>query len=140
MAGAVAPSLGRCNLHEIAEYYRLKDAERPSQTAHDTARKAEEAAANIRIGVNCCFQVAKLLLNQKRKLPDFVGKAHRRLALGEANIGGGSRTQDLARSAKLVRPFRTTDSLAQGLASAYLGAGSYAGVSALVRNFLNRSS
>jgi DNA helicase-2/ATP-dependent DNA helicase PcrA len=125
-------------LHEIAEYHRLKDAEHPSQTARETARKAEEAAASIRAGANCRFQVAKLLLNQRESFPPLSGRPTDDWLSARRILEGVPALKDLARSAKLVRLFRTTDSLAQGLASAWLGAGSYDGATALVRNLLQR--
>lgn len=132
------PSSVAATLHEIAEYYRLKNAEKPSQTAFETARKAADAASKLLADQNFRFQVAKLLLNQRESFAPLSGNATADWLSARRILEGIPALNDLTRGAKLVRLFRATDSLAQGLASAWLGSGSYAGASLLVRNILQR--
>lgn len=125
-------------LRLVAHYYRIKNAETPSNAARDNARKFVEAAAAIDGGKVPKIKAGKELTALAGNGFEFVGdpvddwrKARRVLQEIKA-------LNELFREARMVRMFRATDALGSGLSELWLSHGNYAGASDLVKRILDR--
>lgn len=125
-------------LRLIAIYYKLKNAEDPSKTAADNARKYDEAANKIENSEKPRIKAAQALVTAHAAGIKLIGepvadwKAARRLLQDVPALN------ELFREVRLVRLFRATDSLASGLGELWLSTGSYEGSSELVRRILEQ--
>lgn len=125
-------------LRLIAHYYRIKNAQAPSNAAPENARKFDEAAEAIGGGKAPKIKAGKELAAVAGNGFEFAGdpvddwrKARRVLQeIGALN--------ELFREARLVRMFRATDALGTGLSELWLSQGDYAGASDLVKRILDR--
>jgi DNA helicase II / ATP-dependent DNA helicase PcrA len=125
-------------LRVIAGYYRLKNAEEPTNAAAENARKYEEAAIKCARGEQPRINAAKALVIAHATGVALVGdpvtdwKAARRVLQAIPALN------ELFREVRLVRLFRATDALASGLGERWLGSSSYASASELVRRILEQ--
>jgi DNA helicase II / ATP-dependent DNA helicase PcrA len=135
--GPAEQNLAR-TLRLIAGFYKLKNAEEPTNRAADHARKYDEAAAKVAKGEEPRIKAAKGLVAAHAAGIKLIGepvadwKAARRL------FQDISALNELFREVRLVRLFRATDALASGLGERWLGSSSYAGASDLVRRILEQ--
>lgn len=135
--GPVEETLAR-TLRLISGYYKLKNAEDPTKSAADNARKYDEAAAKVTKGEEPRIKAAKALVAAHGAGIDLIGdpvadwKAARRL------LQDISALNELFREVRLVRLFRATDALASGLGDRWLASSSYEGASDLVKRILEQ--
>jgi len=135
--GPARESLAR-TLWLIAAFYKLKNAEEPTKTAAEHARRYGEAAARVANGEEPRIKAAKALVAAHASGIGLVGepvadwKAARRLLQDILALN------ELFREVRLVRLFRATDALASGLGRRWLASSSYAGASDLVRRTLEQ--
>jgi DNA helicase-2/ATP-dependent DNA helicase PcrA len=133
--GAVA-GLAR-TLHAIADFYLIKNAERPSASAVGAARKFEDSAAAVLSGKEPRTKTANGIRERFACLVcegDPVSDWRRaRDLLNE--VGG---VEDVVREVRLVRMFRATDAIGMGLGTLWLELGSYEGAADLIRRILDR--
>lgn len=121
----------------IADFYLIKNAEHPSKAASEAARKFEESAEAIAKGKEPRTKSAKEIKQRFGKLvcdgdPVLDWRRSRDL-LGEA---GG--VADIVREVRLVRMFRATDAIGEGLGTLWLEVGAYKGAADLIRRILDR--
>lgn len=122
----------------IAAYYKMKNAEEPTNVATESARKYEEAAGKVMLGEQPRIKAAKALVTARGNDFGLIGdpvadwKAARNILQDIPALG------ELVREVRLVRLFRATDALASGLAERWLASSSYAGASDLVRRILEQ--
>lgn len=135
--GPASESLTR-TLRRIADYYRLKNAEKPTNVAAENARKYAEAADRVARGEAPRTDAAKALVAAHAAGIALTGdpvsdwKAARRV-LQEIKA-----LKELFGEVRLVRLFRATDALASGLSGHWLALDSYAGASDLVKRILEQ--
>lgn len=135
--GPAEQNLAR-TLRLIAGFYKLKNAEEPTNRAADHARKYDEAAAKVAKGEEPRIKAAKGLVAAHAAGIKLIGepvadwKAARRL------FQDISALNELFREVRLVRLFQATDALASGLGERWLASSSYAGASDLVRRILEQ--
>jgi DNA helicase II / ATP-dependent DNA helicase PcrA len=122
----------------IATFYKLKDAEDPSNSAAENARKFDQAAQKVAEKDTPRIKAAKELIAACEAGVKQVGdpvvdwRVARRLL---QDIGA---LNELFRHVRLVRLFRATDALASGLAELWLSSGTYAGATKLVKSILEQ--
>ena len=130
-----AESLAR-TLRLIAGFYKLKNAEEPTNTAAEHARKYDEAAAKVVKGEEPRIKAAKALGAAHSAGVKLIGdpvadwRAARRLLQDIPALN------ELFREVRLVRLFRATDALASGLGDRWLASSSYVSASDLVKRIL----
>ncbi len=135
--GPAEQSLAR-TLRVIAGFYKLKNAEEPTQTAADLARKYDQATAKVANGEEPRIKAAKALVAAHAAGIELLGepvadwKAARRLLQDIPAL------KELFREVRLVRLFRATDALASGLGERWLASSNYAGAGDLVRRILEQ--
>ena len=135
--GPAEDSLTR-TLRLIAGFFKLKNAEEPTNAAAEQARKYDEAAAKAAKGEEPRIKAAKALVAAHAAGMGLTGepvgdwKSARRLL---QNIPA---LNELFREVRLVRLLRATDALASGLGDRWLASSSYAGASDLVRRILEQ--
>ena len=118
--GPIEQTLAR-TLRVIAGYYKLKNAEDPTNVAAENARKYDEAAIKVAKGEQPRINAAKSLVTAHGAGVALVGdpvadwKAARRVLQDIAALN------ELFREVRLVRLFRATDALASGLGERWLG-------------------
>jgi DNA helicase-2/ATP-dependent DNA helicase PcrA len=125
-------------LRLIAHYYRIKNAESPSNAAVENARKFDEAAAAVSNGKAPKIKAAKDLIALAAGGFNFAGDPvddwrHARRVL--QTVGA---LNELFREARMVRLFRATDVLGSGLSELWLKTGHYGGAADLVKRILDR--
>jgi DNA helicase II / ATP-dependent DNA helicase PcrA len=125
-------------LRSIADFYRLKNAEKPTKSAATSARQYDDTALSISRGDPPRLKAGKALIAAHEAGIVQVGDpvadwlAARRL-LHEIDA-----LHELYREVRLVRLFRATDALASSLAERWLGKGTYAGASEIVKRILDQ--
>jgi DNA helicase II / ATP-dependent DNA helicase PcrA len=132
-----AQSLAR-TLRLIASFYKLKNAEEPTNTAAEHARKHDEAAAKVAKGEEPRIKAARGLVAAHAAGIKLIGEPVADWRAARRLIQCISALNELFREVRLVRLFRATDALASGLGERWLASGSYAGVSDLVRRILEQ--
>lgn len=135
--GPAEQSLTR-TLRLISTYFKLKNAEEPTNTAAEHARKYEEAAEKVARGDAPRIKAARELVAAHAAGIDLIGdpvadwKAARRILQDVPALA------ELFREVRLVRLFRQTDALAAGLGGRWLTYSNYGGVSDLVKRILEQ--
>lgn len=135
--GPAEETLAR-TLRVIAGYYKLKNAEEPTNAAAEHARKYDEAAAKVATGEGPRINAAKALVAVYKAGIDLVGEPVADWKAARWVLHDIPALNELFREARLVRLFRATDSLASGLAERWLALSSYAGASELVKRTLEQ--
>ncbi len=125
-------------LRLISAYYKLKNAEEPTKTAADHARKYEEAAAKVEKGDAPRINAAKELVAAHATTIELTGDPVADWKVARRVLQDIPALAELFREVRLVRLFRATDALASGLGERWLATGSYAGVSELVKHILEQ--
>jgi DNA helicase II / ATP-dependent DNA helicase PcrA len=132
-----AESLAR-TLRLIAGFYKLRNAEDPTNAAAENARKYDEAATKVAKGEEPRIKAAKSLVATHRAGLKVIGdpvadwKAARRVLQDIPALN------ELFREVRLIRLFRATDALASVLGGRWLASSSYAGASDLVKRMLEQ--
>lgn len=135
--GPAEETLAR-TLRVIAGYYKLKNAEEPTNAAAEHARKYDEAAAKVATGEGPRINAAKALVAVYKAGIDLVGEPVADWKAARWVLHDISALNELFREARLVRLFRATDALASGLGERWLALSSYAGASELVKRILEQ--
>lgn len=135
--GPAEETLAR-TLRVIAGYYKLKNAEEPTNAAAEHARKYDEAAAKVATGEGPRINAAKALVAVYKAGIDLVGEPVVDWKAARWVLHDIPALNELFREARLVRLFRATDSLASGLGERWLALSSYAGASELVKRTLEQ--
>lgn len=135
--GPAEETLAR-TLRVIAGYYKLKNAEKPTNAAAEHARKYDEAAAKVATGEGPRINAAKALVAVYKAGIDLVGEPVADWKAARWVLHDIPALNELFREARLVRLFRATDSLASGLGERWLALSSYAGASELVKRTLEQ--
>ncbi len=122
----------------IAHYYRMKNAESPSISAAENARKFSDASIEVTKNSVPKVKGAKDLLARFEKGLDFNGDPvddwrHARNVLWEIKS-----LNEVFRDARMVRMFRATDALGAALEYLWLASSRYARASEVVRKVLDR--
>lgn len=134
--GPAEETLAR-TLRVIAGYYKLKNAEEPTNAAAEHARKYDEAAAKVATGEER-INAAKALVAVYKAGIDLVGEPVADWKAARWVLHDIPALNELFREARLVRLFRATDALASGLGERWLALSSYAGASELVKRILEQ--
>ncbi|EML7988256.1 ATP-dependent helicase [Pseudomonas aeruginosa] len=135
--GPAEETLAR-TLRVIAGYYKLKNAEEPTNAAAEHARKYDEAAAKVATGEGPRINAAKALVAVYKAGIDLVGEPVADWKAARWVLHDIPALNELFREARLVRLFRATDALASGLGERWLALSSYAGASELVKRILEQ--
>ncbi|MEW6597630.1 MAG: ATP-dependent helicase [Pseudomonadota bacterium] len=130
-------SLAR-TLRLISSYYKLKNAEDPTITAAELARKYEAAADKVAKGEAPRIKAAKELVAAHAAGIELTGEPVADWKAARRVLQDNSALSELFREVRLVRLFRATDALAAGLGERWLALSSYAGVSDLVKRILEQ--
>lgn len=130
-------SLAR-TLRLVSSYYKLKNAEEPTNTAAGLARKYEEAADKVAKGEAPRIKAAKELVSAHAAGIGLTGEPVADWKTARRFLQDTSALAELFREVRLVRLFRATDALAAGLGERWLASSSYAGVSDLVKRILEQ--
>lgn len=125
-------------LRVIAAYYRLKAATDGTQTAKDLARKYSEALSAVQAA-------RKIKTKAAREIADAVASGIELVGDPVADWRAALRTMakiapltEIQRQVRLVRLFRATDALGQGLADSWVANGAYVGATILVKKVLDQ--
>lgn len=135
--GPAEETLAR-TLRVIAGYYKLKNAEEPTNAAAEHARKYDEAAAKVATGEGPRINAAKALVAVYKAGIDLVGEPVADWKAARWVLHDIPALNELFREVRLVRLFRATDALASGLGERWLALSSYAGASELVKRILEQ--
>jgi DNA helicase-2/ATP-dependent DNA helicase PcrA len=125
-------------LRLISGFYKLKNAEEPTNSAVENARKYNEAAAKVANGEEPRIKAAKALVGAHVTSIKLVGDAVADWKAARRLLQDIPALKELFREVRLVRLFRATDALASGLSGRWLASSSYAGASDLVRRILEQ--
>lgn len=122
----------------IADFYRMKNAEKPTQSAAKSARQYDEGAVTVLRGETPRPKAMKALLAAHGPGHTQVGDPVADWLTARRLLRDIDALSELYREVRLVRLFRATDALATGLAEKWLAAGSYAGASGIVKRILDQ--
>lgn len=124
-------------LSEVAQFFRMKNAEFPSLASARTAEQCTSAAAAIREGRRTRLGMAKHVVEAMGTL-EFRGDPVADWLLARGALEGPGGLKDVLGAARMVRMFRAADALSVCLTDLWLGKGSYAGAAAGIRRTLDR--
>lgn len=122
----------------IAHFYRIKNAENPSKSAAESARKFDEAAEAVAEGRKPKIKAGKELLALAADGFVFTGNPVDDWRRARGVLQTIKALGELFREARMVRLFRATDALGAGLSEAWLDGGNYARAADLVKRILDR--
>ena len=122
----------------VAAYYRLKAATDRTQTARELARKFTEAAAAIQGGGKIKTKASREIADAVANGIELVGDPVVDWRTALRTMGKVSALDEIHRQVRLVRLFRATDALGQGLADTWIANGAYAGATILVKKILDQ--
>jgi DNA helicase II / ATP-dependent DNA helicase PcrA len=125
-------------LHGIAHFYKLKNAEKSTQSAASSARQYDESVLTLTRGDTPRPKAAKAMIAAHAAGISQIGDPVADWLAARRLLHDIDALQELYREVRLIRLFRATDALASGLADRWLGSGSYAGASDLVRRILDQ--
>lgn len=125
-------------LQRIADFYRVKNAEKSTQSAANSARQYEEGAAAVARGDMPRPKAMRALMAAHEAGISQVGDPVADWLAARRLLRDIDALSELYREVRLVRLFRATDALAAGLAERWLASGSYAGGSDIVKRILDQ--
>lgn len=124
-------------LRVASAYYKLKNATDPSKAAKDMARKLGEAAAALVDGKPLRIKAAKELSALVTAGVTFVGDPVADWKTAQKILGQVGAFDEIGRQVRLVRLFRATDLLGQGLADLWMRGGTYRSATVLIKRVLD---
>jgi DNA helicase-2/ATP-dependent DNA helicase PcrA len=122
----------------LCHYYRLKNAEHPSNAAKESIKKYLQAAESVAVGEQPKYKAGKLI---------SVGFSHGIRMIGDPVVDwlearkllqNALGLSDVFRDASMVRLFAARDVLATGLAELWLSKGNYNDAANIVKSILER--
>ena len=122
----------------VSEYFNLKNAEQPSQSAGRIARQFREAAEALRAGNVPKIKAAKRLLESASQSVEWSGDPVRDWLRARSGLETIEALGEIIVASKMIRLFRATDVLAAGLAQLWLSQGHYRGAASFIRRTLDR--
>ena len=125
-------------LRLVSAYYRLKAATDGTQSAKDLARQFGEAAVAVSTGGKLKTKKAKEVVAAVEVGVSLVGDPVADWRAASRVLGQTPALVEIQRQVWLVRLFRATDALGQGLAESWVATGGYAGATALVKKVLDQ--
>jgi DNA helicase II / ATP-dependent DNA helicase PcrA len=125
-------------LRLVSAYYRLKAATSGSQSSKNLSRQFSEAATAVMTGDKLRTKKAREVVAAVEAGVQLVGDPVTDWRLASGVLGQTPALSEIHRQARLVRLFRVTDSLGQGLASSWVATGSYSGATVLVKKVLDQ--
>jgi len=125
-------------LRLVSAYYRLKAATDRTQAAKDLARKFGEAAVAVASGNKLKTKAAKEVAAAVEAGVQLVGDPVVDWRTASRVLGQTPAFVEIERQVRLVRLFRATDALGQGLAASWVATGGYAGATVLVKRVLDQ--
>lgn len=128
----VAETLGT-----IADFYDLKNAERPSELARTTAATYRKATRDVRDGKSPRPKAAKELMAARQAGIRLNGDPVTDWLRARDVIAASGKLREIANSARFVRLFRATEDLGSQLAEQWLASGTYGAARDIVRRTLD---
>jgi DNA helicase II / ATP-dependent DNA helicase PcrA len=125
-------------LRLVSAYYRLKAATDGTQSAKDLARQFAEAAMAVSTGGKLKTKKAKEVANAAAIGVSLVGDPAEDWRAASQVLAQTPALVEIQRQVRLVRLFRATDALGQGLAESWVATGGYAGATVLVKKVLDQ--
>jgi DNA helicase-2/ATP-dependent DNA helicase PcrA len=125
-------------LRSAAAYYKLKNATDPSKTAKEAVRKLNEAADAVTVGKILRMKAAKELSSLVGAGVGFIGDPVADWKAAQKVLAQVNAFDEIGRQVKLVRLFRATDTLGQGLAELWLRDGTYRSATVLIKRVLDQ--
>lgn len=125
-------------LRLVSAYYWLKAATDGSKSAKDLARKFKEAAVAAASGGKLKTKGAREVAAAVEASVELVGDPVIDWRSARGVLAQTPALVDIERQARLVRLFRATDALGQGLAESWVATGGYAGATVLVKKVLDQ--
>jgi len=125
-------------LRLISAYYRLKAATDGTQAAKDLARQYSEAAVAVSTGGKLRTKKAKEVCAAVESGVHLVGDPVADWRAASRVLAQTPALVEIRRQVRLVRLFRATDALGQGLADSWVASGGYTGTTVLVKKVLDQ--
>jgi len=125
-------------LRLVAAYYRLKAATDGTQAAKDLARKYAEALSAVQTGGKIKTKAAREIADAVASGIELVGDPVVDWRAALRTMAKIAALTEIQRQVRLVRLFRATDVLGQGLADSWVANGAYAGATILVKKVLDQ--
>lgn len=121
----------------VAEYFRLKNAERPSKSAASAAVDYAAAAEEVRAGNRVRKKAPRLLATAAEQQAMFTGAPVEDWLTARAVLEP-ARLKEIADASRMLRLFRAGDALAAGLQDMWVRQGDYVGATDWLRRTLER--
>ena len=122
----------------VAAYYRLKAATDGTKSAKDLARQFAEAVGAVTIGGKIRIKAAREVAGAVAAGIELVGDPVADWRSAVRVMGQVPALAEIQRQVRLVRLFRATDALGQGLADSWVATGGYLGAPVLVKKVLDQ--
>lgn len=124
-------------LRLVAAYYRLKAATDGFQTSKDLASQFGEAAVAVSSGGKLRKRAKEVVAAVEAGV-HLVGDPVADWRAASRVLGQAPALVEIQRQVRLVRLFRATDALGQGLAESWVATGGYSGATVLVKKVLDQ--
>jgi DNA helicase-2/ATP-dependent DNA helicase PcrA len=125
-------------LRSASAYYKLKNATKPSQAAADMVRKLSDAAAMLVEGKTLRIKAAKELQALVAAGVSYNGDPVADWKAAQKILARIDAFEEISRQVRLVRLFRATDLLGQGLADLWMRDSTYRSATVLIKRVLDQ--
>jgi DNA helicase II / ATP-dependent DNA helicase PcrA len=123
-------------LRNIADYYRVKLADKRTDSARRAVASAETAITRLFTGKTALTSTAKAIISAYDDGLQLTGNPVTDWRLARARLRGSAQLDEVFSKARLLRLLHATDALAWGLNDIWDGRVSYPGAAATVRRIL----
>lgn len=126
-------------LDSVADFFDMKNATRPSQSALASAKSYRAAAAAVRSEKQPRTDASRDLVRIAKHGIDLVGDPVADWKLALRVVGNSGKLGDIHGNARFVRMFRATEDLGGQLAQQWIGTATYGDAREIVRRTLSRA-
>ncbi|QFZ24525.1 ATP-dependent helicase [Saccharothrix syringae] len=123
-------------LHAIADFYRIKTADKETQSARQAIATTVRAIEALTTGRRPASKTAKAMIQAYDEEIQLTGNPVTDWQLARARLQGSPQLAEIFGKARLLRLLHASDSLAWGLRDAWNGEGAYPGAADVVRSIL----
>lgn len=125
-------------MHAMAAYYRLKNANDPTKTAKGLMEAYLKSSASLAVGKIPNNKIAKAFRSALQGGVVMNGDPVQDWRTCLSTLSGIAGLEEIVKQIRMIRLFRATDALGQGLSDLWLSSGNYKSATVLVKRVLDQ--
>lgn len=126
-------------LDAIADFYDIKNAERPSKSARDTAASFRNTVEQVRTGKTVRSKAAKAIVKASQVTIELTGSPIDDWKRAQSILTGSPQLDEIHKHSRLVRLFRASGEIGPQLADRWSATGTYRDARGVVQRAIDRT-